>query len=54
MSPFIHHEPEGDADLTALWRALITGPCEDALQRQYPQLRAANQLEEIFHYRAPS
>lgn len=53
VSPFIHHEPEGDPDLAALWRALITGPCEDALQRQYPQLRAAHQLEEIFHYRAP-
>lgn len=51
IAPFIHHEPAGSDDVSALWRVLITGPCEDALQRTYPKLREQQAFEELFHYR---
>jgi hypothetical protein len=48
--PFVRHVPaQGDA--AAMWRTLITAPCEDALQRTYPRLREAHTLEELFHCR---
>lgn len=50
IAPFIHHEPK-DPAVTALWRQLITLPCETALRHEYGQLAEARQLEQVFHYR---
>lgn len=52
IAPFVHNEPVGDDDLAALWRTLITGPCEDGLQRTYPRLRETRSLEALFRYHA--
>ncbi len=51
IRPFIHHEPAGDQDLASRWRVLVGQPCEDAIERGYPRLRAEGRLEEVFHYR---
>jgi len=52
IQPFIHYEPRtGDRSLVELWRSLITAPCEEALQHQYPALSSHRSLEQLFHYR---
>ncbi len=48
---FIHYEPAPDANLRDLWRSLITRPCEDAIEQDYPLLCAQGKLEQLFHYR---
>lgn len=51
IRPFIHHEPSAaDGNLAALWRDLITVPCQTALQMQYPVLAEQQKLEHLFHY----
>jgi hypothetical protein len=50
--PFINYEPR-DESVKGAWRTLITGPCDDAIERQYPRLVDNQQLEQLFHYRAP-
>lgn len=50
IAPFIHYEPR-DPAVAALWRQLITSPCEEALRREYGQLVSNHRLEQLFHYR---
>jgi hypothetical protein len=50
VSPFIHYESK-DPEALAAWRRLILLPCEHALRTTYGQLKQANSLEELFHYR---
>jgi hypothetical protein len=52
IRPFIEHEAaNSDRHIGDLWRTLITRPCEDALQQQYPVLSSRSALEQLFHYR---
>lgn len=50
ISPFVHYEP-ADPAIAALWRQLITAPCERALRQEYGQLSEQNELEQLFHDR---
>jgi len=55
IKPFMHFEPKAnEGNVADLWRTLITKPCEDAIQRQYPAMAEAHQLEQLFHYRSAS
>lgn len=51
IAPFIHYK-SADADAHATWTRLITAPCELALRTTYAQLKQANALEQLFHYKA--
>jgi len=53
IMPFVHYVPrDGDPALAALWKQLITVPCERALTDDYAELSEGRRLEQLFHYRS--
>ena len=52
ITPFVHHQ-SSDAAVAAAWRALVAGPCEEALRGTYGELIHSASIETLFRYRAP-
>jgi hypothetical protein len=50
IRPFVNNTPLDDT-LTAVWRKVITAPCELALAKSYAELSESHSLEQVFHYR---
>jgi hypothetical protein len=51
IRPFMNYTPKAEGNVADLWRTLITRPCEDAVDVQYPKLAERQALEQLFHYR---
>ena len=52
LAAFLGFRP-GSPALAALWRDLVLGPCEEALQITYPQLRQSGGLAPLFRFQPP-